>query len=283
MTVGLAAACKDEDSPKVIVSADKMMTLQRASPIEFEHPGTKIKEIEHPNLNAVAVASGSSSISDKFFDRLDEWIRQDIDIDQNEGKTITDLDSIEKLSQIGCQVHNQILRETINSRSLEQYGLSLTNIQKSNQIDEQMLRSMMQDINDIREQFINNLTILFVGVDSQGAKIYQIKGGDYNSLNSLGYAAIGSGMQPAQSEFIYNRYSKSSSLDEALRSITAAKMKAEEAQGVGKRTDMYIVSKEDTREVNKETIDELREIQEKIMEEQDSARQQVINNNELDI
>lgn len=281
MTVGLAAACKDGDSQKVVVAADKMMTLQRASPIEFEHPGTKIKEIEHPEVNAVAVASGSSSISDKFFDRFNKWIDEDVETSENE--TIQDIDTVEELSQIASQVHNHILRETINSRSLEQYGLKLGDIQKSNQIDEQLLRSLMQDINEIREQFINSLSVLFVGVDSEGAKIYQINGGDYHSLNSLGYAAIGSGMQPAQSEFIYNRYNKNCKLEEALRSVTAAKMKAEEAQGVGEKTDMYIVSKNDTKEVEEDTIDDLRDVQKKIMEKQTNARQQVINNNELDI
>jgi hypothetical protein len=259
-----------------------MLTINRASPIEFEHPNTKLKNIEHDNVNFIFAASGSSSLIDEFFERIETTIEGNYEINKD-GDTIEDIKRVKNLANIARNCMNNMVVDAINNEVLAQFNTSLDELKSEEAgLKAEVSQQFLNEASEKRKDILNNISILMAGVDEQGAQLFKLKAGQKIPMNSLGYAAIGSGMQPAQSEFINNKHNNSSNLEIALQTITAAKMRAENAQGVGQDTDMYIITKDKKTEVTDEQINELRQIEKKIKEEQSEAKQQVLNNSDFD-
>lgn len=274
MTVGLAAICEEDGEEMAVVAADRMMTMKQTSPIEFEHPDTKLEDIQQPNIEAVAVAAGSSGLGDQFFNYLSNYISQDIRIDDN--ITAKDIETMENLSLLAKEAYKQVIQQKINNQVLGQYGFKMEDLRDNEMAENPVLQSMLEEIEEKRKEIVTNLNVLIAGVDKEGASIYQIYNGDKTSLDSLGYGAIGSGSQPAQSEFIHSNYGKSKGLEESLRIVTGAKMRSEDAQGVGKEMDIYAISKNKKDKLSEEKMKQLRELQKEINEEQKEIRGKMI-------
>lgn len=98
------------------------------------------------------------------------------------------------------------------------------------------------------QTFNLGLELLIAGIDASGANIALIVNpGMLVLLNKLGYAAIGSGAIHALSTFHIEGQSAHMSVSETLVGVYRAKCAAEVAPGVGRATDVAIVSATETR------------------------------------
>lgn len=82
---------------------------------------------------------------------------------------------------------------------------------------------------------------LFCGIDPDGAHIYVSDNWKVTCRDLIGFAAIGSGASHANSQFMFEAYTRHRSFSEALLLTYSSKKRAEVAPGVGKQTDMFMV------------------------------------------
>lgn len=101
-------------------------------------------------------------------------------------------------------------------------------------------------------QFGSFLETIFIGMDNDGplgtkgekltyAQIYATERDKVLCLNTVGFAAIGSGKSHAESQLMFYGHSPRKPFNETVLLTYAAKKRAEVAPGVGKITDMVVV------------------------------------------
>lgn len=89
-------------------------------------------------------------------------------------------------------------------------------------------------------------TTIIAGVDTTGAHIFVVSDpGVYRCCDGVGFAAIGSGGSHASSQFMGAHYTSGTTLSKALFMTFAAKKRAEVASGVGRFTDLLVISHPD--------------------------------------
>lgn len=186
------------------------------------------------------------------------------------------------VADLAAQCYNNIIRETINSQLLVPLGLEFEDLRKQRKFQEDFVKSLMGDVQEYRNTINRNLNVLLAGIGPKGAQLYEIMAGDVTSHNSIGYATVGSGENPAASEFIRTKYSVDCSLDEAVSTVVAAKMRAEDAQGVGEGLDIGIASSDDVNIAGREVKEELRSRQKEIREKQRKIKEDVLNTRSIE-
>lgn len=116
----------------------------------------------------------------------------------------------------------------------------------------------------IDQQIINydyGLEAIVAGADPEEAHIYGVRHpGEVDCYDSLGYHAIGIGAMHAISSLVANSYLPTVDINLATYQVYEAKRNAESAPGVGKDTDMAIITNKNYKIVANEQISTLQEI-----------------------
>ncbi|MFH5800448.1 hypothetical protein [Haladaptatus sp. CMAA 1911] len=272
MTVGIAViADAGTNDPKVIVAADRMLTTQQQSRIEHEHPGTKISPLtpQISDAELLTVFAGSVSLAEELKKNIESAIFN-IKNQNNQQLTVRDF------AKISASQYRYFVQEKIENVVLSTYGLEMDDLSKQHQFKDSFFNNVLAEIESIENQITQNLVMLLGGVDDMGGHIYQIGNNDVNGHNDMGYATIGSGTQPAQSEFIKSGYGKNETFDSALATVAAANHRAKQASGVGGNVDISVVNRHITNDVGDETIDNLMERQKDIAYEQEEVKQSIL-------
>ena len=270
MTVGIAAICEAEtDDPKVVVTADRLVTSGIVARREYEHTSSKMVDMygsEGSSPCVVAgVGAGSVSLADEVFYKMDEQISA------NEPATTR------QIAEHGVKALQQVVQETIDRQVMSAQGLDLNTFNKiQNQMNPQVVQGIYQEMTQKRDEVLNQVNILLAGVDGSGAHLYNIRQNDMARNDSIGYLTVGSGAEPANSEFIRTRYDDNCDLSDALLSVTEAKAQAEEAQGVGREMDIAVLHKGGRRDLSDKEVKELREIHEEVVEAERKARSETM-------
>lgn len=286
MTVGVAAIAEnDTTDPKVIISADRLITTKQQSAIEHEHQESKIYEVGDAtrNVNSLGVVSGAISYAEELYSRIERRVslyqqRQDTDTIQTS----------EELGQVTAQCYREMVQEKVENQVLSNYGLELDDLSKQHQFKDAFFNSILTEAEQLKEQIQQNMHMLLVSADNNSVNIYEVGYNDLVRHNQLGHAAIGSGVQPARSEFIKTEYSKSSDLDAALATAMAANKQAQSARGVGGDIDIGIVRTASSVEpgygiefLPRDVITKLEERQENIEERQQEEKEKVLEENRI--
>lgn len=267
MTVGIAAITEDDtDDPKVIVSADRLLTTRQQSAIEHEHPETKLTEIAEDveHLQVLAVYAGSVTLAET----LNEYIENVIQLNKDQDNYI----SVRDVASIAAQQYRQLVQNKIENIVLSTYGLELDDLSRQHQFKDDFLNDVLDEVGNVEQQINQNLRLLMGGVDASGAAVYEIGNNDVTGHNNMGYATIGSGQQPAQSEFIKSEYGKSEDFDSGLATVTAANYRAQQARGVGGTIDVGVIGKWYTQLAHPDTVEKLIEREKTISEIQESVK-----------
>jgi len=82
-------------------------------------------------------------------------------------------------------------------------------------------------------------------------------------LRDINFSAIGSGAIQAINTLLFQRHSKEDSLAATIYNVYKAKRNAEVSIGVGKETDILVLTKKGVVEINKDLMDQLSKIYEK--------------------
>jgi len=277
MTVGIAAICQEENGPKVILAADRMITTGQNPQIEYEHTRSKIQTVWNNDIvTCMAVASGTVSFIEGFFERLSEKLEDD------------DPPSVEYIANASRDAYTELGRETVENQLLSKFDLELSDLTGDQTgFDSDILSSFLSDVADAQDQFSQKLEVLLGGIDGLGPQIYSIQGFDLDPQNTIGYHAVGSGTQPARSVFIRNRYDTTCSVRRGVVNTIEAKRQSEEARGVGSEMDIAVVNPPNSDMECCHSFDDARkevwkEFYEDIKSAENDAREDIFNNEDLD-
>lgn len=280
MTVGIAAAAEnDSESPYAIVSADRLVTTQQQSAIEHEHPDTKIETLarEADSVHALGVVAGAVNFGEDLIGQIENHV---VDLlGEEPGLAL----SVQNVAEIGGVRYRNLMQTYVQDAVLSKYGLQMEDLSRQHQFKDDFFQALMSEVKDVHHAIQNNLTLLIGGVDEEGAHVYEVTGGNVVGHNSMGYAAIGSGKQPAESEYIQSRYSATTDLEEGIATAVAAVCSSREARGVGQRMDIGIASQSGTTMLDDDVIGDLVDRQDEINQRQQRAKREVLSEQSVEI
>jgi len=255
MTVCIAAIC--DEGKKVVASSDRMITISMP-PIEYEHAVPKIEKVFK---SCVALTSGSALEHTELCREVENRISG-----MSAPSTRTIVDKI-----VECYIERR--RRKIEEEILKSRGFSFDTFYPN-------LKNLPPEIGitiDSRIESYNfNLEILAAGVDKIGGHVYQIDNpGTASCFDALGYGSVGSGWHHAVYSLIGNNYTCLVPLKEAAYLVYESKRRAESAPGVGRDTDMCVITKDGITTLSEETMRSLNEIYEKKMEIERSRTKEI--------
>ena len=230
MTICIASIC--DAGLHIVVAADRMFTASDPVNLEFETEETKI-EILAPSC--IVLSSGNSSFATEVLEPTRQLIGG-------------------SLSPAVADVANHVLSEYTKARSQKVdeliVGPSLGpdyqdflarggNLPTYLQVQPQTY----QQIVAFSQQYNMELDFIVAGIDSSGTFISRVTHpGTLVRLDKLGYDAIGSGALHALTKLYLGAQTIRRGLVETLYGVYEAKKSAEVAPGVGRVTDIGIIS-----------------------------------------
>lgn len=270
MTVGVAGISGQySDSPRVVIAADRLVTTNQQSAIEHESPNTKIVELAETihDVQGAAVFSGDISWSEELHENIEEHCFQL----QQQG---TEIDG-STLMRVANQQYKQFLNERINNQILSKYGLEMADLQAQHKFKDGFIADLKAEIENAEATVSDRLRLLAGGVNLNvdSAFIFEVGGNDYFRHSNQGYGTIGSGSQPAHSEFIESEYGPQEDFDTCVATVTAATMRARRASGVGGDIDVWCVSQRGITEAPKEILARLEKRYKEIASAQDKVKE----------
>jgi len=263
MTVAISAICESDKNSKVVIAADRLVTLSGGHKVEFENTKTKLNNLfDKKDTTIVAVGSGSIPIASKVFHKTKSKIENESNI------------SVRSVARKCAESYREVIKEKIDHRILSNLDREL------NEFEGESLENIREDIKRLRRNIRDDLIILLVGSDQSGSYIFSIDDGDFYDQGPIGFECIGSGAQSGYTTFIRNNYDNTCSLKEALVTVAEAKFVSEESQGVGRKFDIAVVSKEGFNIIDSGDIeDAVRSIDDK----QSDIRNKIIDRLDIDL
>ncbi|MCV0398364.1 MAG: hypothetical protein K5785_00050 [Nitrosarchaeum sp.] len=225
MTICVGAISKNSNAAEqyALVASDRMVTLSLPS-IEWEQNVSKTLPISD---NCVAATAGSAIAFTEIL--------------RNAKPKINGLKkkNIAEIVDIIRQEYNEARLKKIEEDILSKIGLTLKTFYEGNQV---ISPQIVQTVMDAMAKFNYGLSILIAGVDDSGAHIYRIDNpARADCFDSIGYCAIGSGDLHALTTFIANDYDPNLDLNHVCAMTYESKKRSEKAQGVGEKSDLYII------------------------------------------
>jgi len=268
MTVGIAAICRNDDDPHVLVAADRMVTFGQQGGIEYEDTASKIIPVVTSNeVTAVGLGAGLST----YIDEIHQCTQQLLSDPNNQAPT-TLRDAMDFL----LTAYKVTVRETITNQVTAPLGYTLDDLRDQDvDVPEKIQESIAQQARDIREEAQQNVRFLLAGVGADGAGIFQVSGMDYTNFTDMGYSVVGSGSDSARLTFIRRRYDEYASYREGVFTVLEAKDQAEERQGVGQDMDLVSIG-DDLHRFDTGEKETLRQKLHKIEAEEREARKNVM-------
>lgn len=242
MTICLAAICSDSEGNAgnaVVVASDRMVTYGQL--IEFEHEVSKSVTIDNRSIVLLAgdaVAAGAI-------------IRKSLQVQRPEG------DRTEDVSAILAQQFQAHRLNMVEQHIFAPRGLSLS--QYYGGIQQAMNPQIVVNLDMQAASFQLNIQLCVVGVDNSGAHIHGIDppGGTYQTYESIGFHAIGSGAIHAIQSLIERKQAPHRSLGKTLVNVVVSKRRSQVAPGVGQDSDVYVVQSSGVQRVSEEMLEKI--------------------------
>ncbi len=230
MTICIAAIGKGEDSKELIVFATDHMISNPAIG-QFERPISKYKQLDS---NAIAMLAGDPLI----FGNLIKDCIKGCDFDQTK-------DIIHKNM-------NALRSDIVQKQVLDIFKMDYEYIK-------QVLRGPIQNpyIGSIIETIskFNLMTlIILIGFKGDDAQITEIAENRVADLRGINFSAIGSGSVQAINTLMFQRHSKDDSLATTVYNVYKAKRNAEVSIGVGKETDLMVLTQTKVFQIDSATL-----------------------------
>lgn len=236
MTVCVAAMA---DKTILVGTADRMLT---AGEVEFEPDQAKMWQFSSA---IVALVAGDATLQSEIMKRVDIEVKRWINNDPKTWVSVRDV-----ANQYGKK-YRELLREHAEADILNPLGLDLEKfLRRQGKMRPEIVADLVEKLTTY--QFVSLLEAIFIGMDNDGpvgskgekltyAQLYATERDKVLCLNTVGFAAIGSGKSHAESQFMFSGHSPRKPFNETVLLSYAAKKRAEVAPGVGKVTDMVVV------------------------------------------
>lgn len=221
MTICIGAIAEDK---YVVLTADRTLTYG-SKPPEFGHEHSS--KLYNISKNCIIGIAGSPVPVPDFL-RIVKSGRQW----KSTTKLVKDMvDAIQK-----------IRREKFEQGFLQQFGMSFDKFEEIYQSGAIMAGHARRILEEM-ENYHLCLHIVAGSVIGSEASLHMIDDpGQSNCCNALGFVATGSGEGYAFQSFLRANYTSDTSLMDAIYSVYEAKKNAEQAIGVGRRTDIRIIT-----------------------------------------
>lgn len=221
----------------VIMASDRIVT---AGDIEFEPPSAKVLWL----TSSIAVlTAGDQSIQMQVYNKAHKMLWEKIAEDQDRWADVS------LAAEIYSKCFFDLRKKMVEDAVLSTYGLTFDSFLKSLK---EMSVEFFNEINNHIQRYIYNfesISAIICGIDttiphtinSTSPHIYTVDDGVISCHDKLGFVAIGSGRNHAESHFMLSKYSVLMPSSTALLILHQAKRKAEICPGVGKDTDMFVI------------------------------------------
>jgi 20S proteasome alpha/beta subunit len=225
LTICLALLC--DNGNQVVAAADRMVSVEFLS-LQFEQHARKV---DHVGEHTVALTAGDALGHTEILREATQEISRL---------------SQPNVSQVAAQVEACFIhrRQQLAENSvLRRVGMDYdTFLQQQRNLAPELVSTLISAYKDVEL----DIELLIAGVDSTGGHLYLISDpGITNCFDSIGYAAIGSGLPHAESFLTEADYSPKISVNRAIWLCYIAKRRSERAPGVGsKYTDVLVIDRE---------------------------------------
>jgi len=226
MTVCIGALC--EDGKSVVVAADKMVTFGTPMNLQTEPPD--LKKIVKLTKKSVLLFSGSVPDGEEIL------VSAQSKLSNNPKQTTAKI--AEAVKDAYADLKKKRVEETILKPLL---GADFPKFQTL--VSQSASSQILQQVLGLISQHNLQAELLVAGTDDAGAHLFIVSHpGILLPVETTGYAAVGSGGLHAGISLSLAQHSKVLPLVDAIYNVYEAKKSAEVAPGVGKLTDMAIVT-----------------------------------------
>lgn len=241
MTICIGALC--EKRTKAVFASDRMVTSRQLL-VEFEHDEPKFERLTD---KCIALTAGEALPPTELF--------------RATRSAIQDSPRISEIASVVEKNFREIRMKRVEDRFFKPRRLTIQTFLQAQRV---MNPDVVLRLDRAIETTKMSLAVLLVGVDMDGAHLYQIADpGHAECFDRLGFHAVGSGLPHAISTFITYNYTPQVTLKRAVYIMYEAKKNAEKAPGVGETTDIAIVRDEGARIINPDEIKLLESIYDK--------------------
>ena len=251
--IGLVKGDKeDREVPVIVAVADRMVTAWN---IESEPEQSKINKVAPFVL---ALTAGDDSVQTEVSGRTQSHFRSEL------GKE-SRLFPVSEVADVYSSNLVAYIRQTIERTVLEPMGINWDTYinghpEKHAIWFEEGRRRVFGN------QGVPETQTIIAGIDETGAHIFVVDAdGQILNQDSPGFATIGLGSWHAESQFLLERHSPSKPFSDTLLLSYVGKRRAEVAPGVGKDTDLVVISRDGGFVELLEELEDLGKIYEKIV------------------
>lgn len=220
-----------------------MITSGMVTETEFEIPGLSKETDRAPVLKLVplnnhimAMTAGNAGFQSDALQHLFVQLESTRNPSDNPFSSIPVRDVASQYIDF-CNRERRVATNTL----LAPYGLTTESyIDKQRSMSDQFVKWVTDEVETIRKEIGD--PVLFCGIDATGTHIFWCNGNGLSSCDAFAFAAIGSGGEHAESQFMLAGHTRLASVAETILLTYVAKKRSEVAPGVGKQTDMFVIT-----------------------------------------
>jgi len=243
MTICLSAICCRGNDKIFVISTDHMIDVGIG---QFEHDIKKYKKIEGKNKLVVAMIAGNALL----FNEL-----------------LNGVDGNKQFSEIKSEIFEnfkKVKKDWVTKQLLNKFGLNEKDVK--DMILKPIPNPIVGKLLDNIVKFSLDTSILLVGFGDGKAKIAEINENGFGDFSDIHFHAIGSGKIQAINTLLFQKQSITDSLDTTIYNVYKAKKNAEVASGVGKDTDVLVLTEKKCYELGTDDLEMLDTIYRKELE-----------------
>lgn len=238
MTICIAAIGKFNSKDCIVFATDHMISQPNLG--EFEHAIQKYRKLNSDNI---AMLSGDPLLFEEILKN------SDLDVFEEISKQIFKNIITIKQEKINSQIHCIFNTD-------DNYIKNVALLQKPE-------NNFINQLLGLISNFKLKTSILLIGFNEGKAKICEVTEFGIVQLRDLNFGAIGSGSLQASNTFLFQKHSKEDDLITTIYNVYKAKRNAEVARGVGKETEVAILTeKKGIRELDRDHLEILNTIYE---------------------
>lgn len=236
MTICIAAIGTEGKNEFIVFATDHMITTGTG---QFEHSFAKYKEL---NKTTVAMLAGQALL----FEDLTQLSDKNIFIDEIKKQIFENFKKKRK--------------EVIENEIFSIYGINqdffVESLQKP--IPNPFIHTILEKVSN----FKLGTNILLIGFNDGLAILSEINEGGIFDFRNINFHTIGTGAVQASNTLLFQKHSKNENLSRTIYNVYKSKRNAEVMQGVGKETDVLVLTEDGMRKLSDEKINILKGIYE---------------------
>lgn len=241
LTICIAAIGSESGKEFIVFATDHMVSMDMGDKgvWKFEHAIEKYKVI---NQQTIAMVAGVPL----FLDRLT--------------KKIEDKKTFE---EIYIEIYRNFLsvrEDLLNTNIFNIIGVNREFFEE--RLKEERNNPVIEETWEKILEFNLQTSILLIGFLNNEAAITEINERGFMDYRQLNFHAIGSGATQSQNTLLFQKHSKKDSLDVTIYDVYKAKRNAEVSEGVGKETDLGVLTKRGHYIIPEKKLDKLKKIYE---------------------